>query len=241
MGAPSEPKHRADYGRRAGIVNDIRGDIRADTRAEALQVFGERRDAGGEAAGPVLDHVGGARRDVVALQVGQFGRQDGLADARQLVGEPVQPPLVDAQRVRRRALQAGHAHDERGGPRAPTEERRGDRRGRHDDDTHGRQGPEAHGVTCYTLTDARDSGLGSVERRMPPLPQATARQDVAQLNRRAPRPEPRAPAHIAGATQRRDENDRTRQASPLSIAADATVIETTGMLIPEVISAVLLP
>jgi cytidylate kinase len=46
-------------------------------------------------------------------------------------------------------------------------------------------------------------------------------------------------AHIAEAMQRRDENDRTRQASPLSIAADATVIETTGMLIPEVISAVL--
>jgi cytidylate kinase len=46
-------------------------------------------------------------------------------------------------------------------------------------------------------------------------------------------------AHIAEAMQRRDENDRTRQASPLSIAADATVIDTTSMLIQAVISAVL--
>jgi cytidylate kinase len=36
-------------------------------------------------------------------------------------------------------------------------------------------------------------------------------------------------AHIAEAMQRRDENDRTRQASPLSIAADATVVDTTGI------------
>jgi len=46
-------------------------------------------------------------------------------------------------------------------------------------------------------------------------------------------------AHIAEAMQRRDENDRTRQASPLSIAADATVIDTTGVGIPAVIGAVL--
>ena len=74
---------------------------------------------------------------------------------------------------------------------------------------------------------------------MPPLPQATARRRRRAAEQTSPRPGPRAPADIAGATQRRDENDRTRQASPLSIAADATVIETTGMLIPEVISAVL--
>ncbi|MCU0251020.1 MAG: (d)CMP kinase [Vicinamibacterales bacterium] len=36
-------------------------------------------------------------------------------------------------------------------------------------------------------------------------------------------------AHIAEAMQRRDENDRTRQASPLTIAADATVVDTTGV------------
>jgi len=36
-------------------------------------------------------------------------------------------------------------------------------------------------------------------------------------------------AHIAEAMQRRDENDRTRQASPLSIAADATVVDTSGI------------
>ncbi|MBP1603552.1 MAG: cmk, partial [Acidobacteria bacterium] len=36
-------------------------------------------------------------------------------------------------------------------------------------------------------------------------------------------------ARIAEAMQRRDENDRTRQASPLSIAADATVVDTTAV------------
>ena len=46
-------------------------------------------------------------------------------------------------------------------------------------------------------------------------------------------------AHIAEAMQRRDENDRTRQASPLSIAADATVVDTTGVPVPEVVERVL--
>ena len=38
--------------------------------------------------------------------------------------------------------------------------------------------------------------------------------------------------------QRRDENDRTRQASPLSIAADATVVDTTGIPASEVVARV---
>ena len=46
-------------------------------------------------------------------------------------------------------------------------------------------------------------------------------------------------AHIAEAMQRRDENDRTRQASPLSIAADATVVDTTGVPAPAVVDRVL--
>jgi cytidylate kinase len=46
-------------------------------------------------------------------------------------------------------------------------------------------------------------------------------------------------AGIADAMQRRDENDRTRQASPLSIAADATVVETTGVPAAEVVERVL--
>jgi cytidylate kinase len=46
-------------------------------------------------------------------------------------------------------------------------------------------------------------------------------------------------AHIADAMQRRDENDRTRQASPLSIAADATVIDTTGIPAASVVERVL--
>jgi cytidylate kinase len=46
-------------------------------------------------------------------------------------------------------------------------------------------------------------------------------------------------ADIAQAMQRRDENDRTRQASPLSIASDATVIDTTGMPVAQVVERVL--
>jgi cytidylate kinase len=46
-------------------------------------------------------------------------------------------------------------------------------------------------------------------------------------------------ADIAQAMQRRDENDRTRQASPLTIAPDATVIDTTGMPIAQVVERVL--
>ena len=46
-------------------------------------------------------------------------------------------------------------------------------------------------------------------------------------------------AHIAEAMQRRDENDRTRQASPLSIAADATVVDTTGVPAAQVVEQVL--
>jgi cytidylate kinase len=46
-------------------------------------------------------------------------------------------------------------------------------------------------------------------------------------------------AHIAEAMQRRDENDRTRQASPLSIAADATVVDTTGIPASRVVDQVL--
>jgi len=46
-------------------------------------------------------------------------------------------------------------------------------------------------------------------------------------------------AGIAEAMQRRDENDRTRQASPLSIAADATVVDTTGMPAARVVEQVL--
>ncbi len=46
-------------------------------------------------------------------------------------------------------------------------------------------------------------------------------------------------ADIAQAMQRRDENDRTRQASPLSVATDAIVIDTTGMAIAQVVDRVL--
>jgi cytidylate kinase len=46
-------------------------------------------------------------------------------------------------------------------------------------------------------------------------------------------------ADIAEAMQRRDENDRTRQASPLSIAADATVIDTTGTPAGDVVARVM--
>jgi len=46
-------------------------------------------------------------------------------------------------------------------------------------------------------------------------------------------------ARIAEAMQRRDENDRTRQASPLSIAADATVVDTTAVPAAQVIERVL--
>jgi cytidylate kinase len=46
-------------------------------------------------------------------------------------------------------------------------------------------------------------------------------------------------ARIAEAMQRRDENDRTRQASPLSIAADAIFVETTGMPAAQVVERVL--
>jgi len=46
-------------------------------------------------------------------------------------------------------------------------------------------------------------------------------------------------ADIAQAMQRRDENDRTRQASPLVIAPDAIVIDTTSMPIPDVVERVL--
>jgi len=46
-------------------------------------------------------------------------------------------------------------------------------------------------------------------------------------------------ARIAEAMQRRDENDRTRQASPLSIAADATVVDTTGIAAAQVVEQVL--
>jgi len=46
-------------------------------------------------------------------------------------------------------------------------------------------------------------------------------------------------ADIAQAMQRRDENDRTRQASPLTIAPDATVIDTTGVPVAQVVERVL--
>jgi len=46
-------------------------------------------------------------------------------------------------------------------------------------------------------------------------------------------------ARIAEAMRRRDENDRTRQASPLSIAADATVVDTTGIPASRVVDQVL--
>jgi len=46
-------------------------------------------------------------------------------------------------------------------------------------------------------------------------------------------------ARIAEAMQRRDENDRTRQASPLSIAADATVVDTTAVPAGQVVERVL--
>jgi cytidylate kinase len=46
-------------------------------------------------------------------------------------------------------------------------------------------------------------------------------------------------ARIADAMRRRDENDRTRQASPLSIAADATVVDTTGIPASRVVDQVL--
>ena len=47
-------------------------------------------------------------------------------------------------------------------------------------------------------------------------------------------------ADVAQAMQRRDESDRTRASSPLAIAADATVIDTTAMPISEVVERVLL-
>ena len=46
-------------------------------------------------------------------------------------------------------------------------------------------------------------------------------------------------AHIAEAMLRRDEIDRTRQASPLSVAADATVVDTTGIPASRVVDQVL--
>jgi cytidylate kinase len=46
-------------------------------------------------------------------------------------------------------------------------------------------------------------------------------------------------ADIAEAMQRRDENDRTRQASPLAVAPDAIVIDTTGMPVAQVVERVL--
>ncbi len=46
-------------------------------------------------------------------------------------------------------------------------------------------------------------------------------------------------ARIAEAMQRRDENDRTRQASPLCIASDATVVDTTAIPAARVVAQVL--
>ena len=46
-------------------------------------------------------------------------------------------------------------------------------------------------------------------------------------------------ADIAQAMQRRDENDRTRQASPLSLAPDATTIDTTTLQIQQVVDRVM--
>jgi cytidylate kinase len=46
-------------------------------------------------------------------------------------------------------------------------------------------------------------------------------------------------ADIAEAMQRRDDNDRTRQASPLSVAVDATLIDTTALPIQQVVEQVL--
>lgn len=46
-------------------------------------------------------------------------------------------------------------------------------------------------------------------------------------------------ADIAQAMRRRDENDRTRQASPLSQAPDATLIDTTGLPVEQVVERVL--
>jgi len=46
-------------------------------------------------------------------------------------------------------------------------------------------------------------------------------------------------ADIAQAMQRRDENDRTRQASPLMVAPDATTIDTTSLGIEQVVEQVM--
>ena len=46
-------------------------------------------------------------------------------------------------------------------------------------------------------------------------------------------------ADIAHAMQKRDENDRTRQASPLMRAADAVLIDTTNMSIAQVVERVM--
>lgn len=46
-------------------------------------------------------------------------------------------------------------------------------------------------------------------------------------------------ADIAQAMQRRDENDRTRQASPLIVAPDATTIDTTDLGIAQVVERVM--
>jgi len=44
---------------------------------------------------------------------------------------------------------------------------------------------------------------------------------------------------VAASIQARDQSDTTRTASPLTVASDAVVIDTTGMAIPEVVARVM--
>jgi cytidylate kinase len=44
---------------------------------------------------------------------------------------------------------------------------------------------------------------------------------------------------VASALESRDQSDRTRRISPLAVAADATVVDTTGLTVEEVIKRVL--
>jgi len=46
-------------------------------------------------------------------------------------------------------------------------------------------------------------------------------------------------AAVAASIQARDQSDTTRTASPLTMAADAVLIDTTGLPIPEVVARVM--
>jgi cytidylate kinase len=60
-----------------------------------------------------------------------------------------------------------------------------------------------------------------------------ARDPAHDVSKRA------APAEVARALEARDEQDRTRQASPLVMAPDAVLVDTTGVSVDEVVRRVL--